>query len=96
MAEKKGKTNSDKLKELQAMMLKLKTELGNVNQQIAQAINFASQTWKDVKFDDFQKTYKGYQAGITKFENNLDNVVKVTLPPLIQAAEDYEKTDVHG
>ncbi len=91
MADEKLKIDPVKGKELQVSLLKLKQELGNVNQQIAQAIKLVSQTWKDFEYKDFQKTYKTFQAGITKFENDLGKVAKVTLPPLIQEAEEIGK-----
>lgn len=82
----------EQLKELRAQLLKLKKEIENVNQQIAQSIMIVSQTWKDFKFKDFQTTYKNYQTGITKFETDLEKVSNETLPPLIKAAEDYLET----
>ena len=96
MADEKLKMDPVKGKELQASLLKLKQELGNINQQITQAINLAGQTWRDFKYNDFKETYRLYQAGITKFENDLEKVAKVTLPPLIQEAEEIAKMNLTG
>ena len=94
MADKNLIMDPDKLKELQSQLLKLKQDLGKVNDDIKLAINVVSKTWKDFKFDDFQNTYKNFQTGIVKFETDLGSVSNETLPPLIKAAEDYKKTSV--
>lgn len=91
MAEVKLHMDPVKGKELQAAMLKMKQDLGELNQQIARAIKVAGETWKDSKFNEFQQSYKSFQTGIAKFEEDLGTVAKVTLPPYIKAAEDYEK-----
>lgn len=91
MEEKNVKTSSEKLKELQTAMISLKKKIHDENENIRLAITNVGQKWSDEQFLDFKETYKDYQTGIAQFEEELNEVSKKTLPPLIDAAIEIEK-----
>lgn len=90
MPDIRVKNDSEKAKELQTSLLKLKEGLGGLNQSIQQAIQVVSTTWKDFQFNNFKESYKNYINGIKKFEQDLESCAKETLPPIIKHLEEIE------
>lgn len=88
--------SSQVLEELQVELKTLAQKLQECYEQVSSDINTVAQGWRDEKFEEFKNAFEPYHEKITEMATRYTDWADKHLPPRIEKAKEYEKSNMGG